>query len=72
MELPKFVSLDGCEMRLKDSQYWRDAGNWGVDYKIIDGKLLSWHWRLGHDWLHRVELIPITEEEWRKGNKGYV
>jgi hypothetical protein len=72
MELPKYVSLNGVEMRLRGKEYWRDAGLWGVNYKIKDGKLLSSHWRQGHDWLHGVELIPITEEEWRKGNAGYV
>lgn len=82
MELPKYVSLNGTEMRLREKEYWRDglrgkeywrdAGSWSVNYKIIDGKLLSWHWRQGQDWLHRVELIPITEKEWRKGNSGYV
>jgi len=72
MELPKYVSLNGVEMRLRGKEYWRDAGLWGVKYKIKDGKLLSSHWRQGHDWLHGVELIPITEEEWRNGNAGYV
>ena len=73
-ELPKYVKLGGSELRLRISQkdYWRDAGYWGVKYKIKDGKLLSSHWGQGHQWLHDVELIPITEEEWRKGNAGYI
>jgi hypothetical protein len=78
LKLPKYVSLNGTALKLEHTDdgnhyhYWRVAGLWGVDYKIIDGKLYSWHWRMGHDWLHRVELIPITEQEWRNDNRGYV
>lgn len=71
-DLPKFVMLGSSELRLKGNEYYRDAGMWGVGFRIKGGKLLSSHWRQGHDWLHNVELIPITEEQWKKGNEGYL
>ena len=71
MELPKYVKIDRTALRLKGDKYYRDAGQWSVGYKIIDGKLLSWHWRHGHPWLHRVELVECTEQEWRENNGGY-
>lgn len=71
MELPKYVSLNGTELRLKDNEYWRDAGLWGVGYKIVDGKLFSC-WIEEDAIIHNKELIPITEEEWRKGNGKYI
>ena len=61
-------------MRLVDDEndyrngYWRDAGLWGVGYKIKGDKLYSII--EGHPRLHNQELIPITEEEWRKVNHG--
>lgn len=72
MELPNYVKLNECELRLRGNEYWRDAGCWGVGFKIKNGKLLSSYWRKGHDKLHGIELIPISEEEWRNGNKGYI
>ena len=72
IELPKYVSLNGCELRLRNSEYWRDAGQWGVNYKIKNGKIFSSHYHQGNDHLHNIELIPISEENWRKGNDGYV
>lgn len=71
-ELPPFVSMNGIELRLRGKEYWRDAGLWSVNYKIIDGKLLSWCWRSPVHKYHRVELIPITEEKWRIGNIGHI
>jgi hypothetical protein len=70
--VPKYVSLNGVEMRLKGKEYWRDAGLWGVKYKIKNGKIFSSHRNQEQDWLDDIELIPITEDEWRKANKGYV
>jgi len=72
MRLSKYVKLLETEMKLDGDEYYRNAGNWSVKYKIIDGKLLSWHWNQGHNWLHRIELIPITKKEWEKGNRRYI
>lgn len=73
-KLPKYVRLGNTAMRLKEGakQYWRDAGLWGVDYRIKKGKLIAWCPNIGLDYLHRVELIEISEDEWRKANEGYI
>lgn len=68
--LPKFVKFGGG-MRLVCNRYYRDAGDWSVEYRIIDGELVSWCWGLGMPWLHRKPLIEITEEEWKIGNGQY-
>ena len=63
--LPKYVSIKGSAMRLKGNEYWKDGGLWGVHYYWDRDKLLSIH---PHEHLNKIELIEITEEEWRKGN----
>ena len=37
MELPKFVKLNNTALRLKGKTYYRDGGEWSVEYRIIDG-----------------------------------
>jgi len=69
-KLPKYVRLNMSELRLKDNTYYRDAGYWGVGYRHIDGKLVSWI--PNAPWIHNVELIEITEKVWRKANKAYL
>ncbi len=69
---PKFVMLGNSALRLRGDTYYRDAGNWDVKYKFIDGKLVSWNWGFGMPWLHRQPLIEITEEKYREDNAGYV
>lgn len=74
-ELPQYAMLKGTEMRLTDKhgekQYWRDAGLWGVKFRIKGDKVFAWCKSIAPH-LHNVELIPITEEEWRNGNEGYI
>ena len=70
-KLPKFVRLGASELRLIGGQYWRDGGRWGVSWNYIDGVLYSWNPYSDHTHLHKVELIEITEEEWRVGNGPY-
>jgi hypothetical protein len=70
-KLPKFVSLNGTALRLQYNQYYRDAGEWGIGYRIIEGVLLSWCWGSKMPWLHKQPLIEITEEEWRIDNGHY-
>lgn len=69
---PLYVSLKGTEMKYDphSDNYYRDAGAWSVDYRIADGKIFSVC--NGMDWLHDVELVVISHEEWLKGNDGYV
>jgi hypothetical protein len=71
-QLPKYVSLKGVAMRLtpQENQYYRHAGEWGVYYKVVDGKVFSKCPYL--PWIHNVELIPITEEQWKIDNQGYL
>ena len=70
-KLPKYVKLNNTALRLIGKTYYRDGGEWGVSYKIIDGVLLSWYPKMGMTWLHRKPLIEITEEEWRTDNGQY-
>ena len=71
MELPKFVKLNNTALRLKGKTYYRDGGEWSVEYRIIDGVLLSWAWERTMPWLHKKPLTEITEEEWREDNGRY-
>ena len=73
-----------CAMRLQKSEYWvgknsrweyyRHAGDWGICFKEVDGKLITSDDRYTEDipHLNGQELIPITEAEWRNDNKGYI
>lgn len=70
-EPPKFVKLGNSALRLVGKTYYRDGGNWGVQYRYIDGELVSWNWGRGMPWLHKKPLIEITKEEWRKDNHPY-
>jgi len=72
MNIPKFVSLNGIALQLRGKNYWRDGGEWQVEYRIIDDILMSWCWGIGLPQLHRIPLIEITEEEWRKNNGQYI
>lgn len=73
--LPKFIRLGSC-MRLVTYktkpleywEYWRDGGSWGIGFYIKDGKLYSKHYM---DYLNNKELVPVTEEEWRRCNGLY-
>lgn len=69
MEIPKFVRLGTSALRLTGKKYYRDGGNWEVDYKIINGKLFSWMPTVKN--LHKVELVKITEQQYADDNKGY-
>lgn len=75
IDLPLFVSINGTALMLRGNVYHRHAGLWDLDYKIIDGKLLSWcptNRYTKMPWLHRKPLIEITQDEWKKNNAGYV
>lgn len=83
MKLPLFVSMkhklssSGTAMRFKGNQYYRDAGAWSCGFKIKDGKLLSTdiYKKASFGPMPHLEnnfLVPISENEWRKDNEGYV
>lgn len=76
VKLPKYVKLNDSALVLREKEkvYFRHAGNWSIRYKIENGKLLSvvinpYTLTTGID---NVELIEITEQEWRDDNKGYI
>jgi len=76
-ELPVYVSMGGrTEMKLTEDkkEHYRIAGQWSVGYEVRDGKVFSVYNNeySPMPWLNNVELIPITEKEWREGNEGYV
>jgi hypothetical protein len=68
-KLPKYVRLLHTALRLKDgNKYYRDGGNWSVNFKY-DGLLMS----SSHiENLDNVELIQITQKEYEDENKGYL
>lgn len=72
MTPPKYASITkgGAALRLKENRYYyRDAGIWEVEFKEENGKFYSVS---DMEHLNGLELIPITKEEWLKGNEGYV
>jgi hypothetical protein len=64
---------DDYETRRPEWEYWRDGGQWGIHIREENGKLVSDAKRYGPElqYLDGQELIPITEEEWRKDNGQY-
>ena len=76
--LPKYVRMGMSErgtcLRLDGDEYWRDGGQWGVEYRFVGEQLISWnppdrfHPQFNMPWLHKVPLIEVTEEVWRKDN----
>ena len=71
-KLPQYVSLDGTALRLRGNEYFRDGGNWSVQYRLIGGVLHSWSDRKLHPQLHRRPLVEISEAMWRTDNGQYV
>lgn len=59
----------GTTLRLKEGEYYRDAGAWEVGYKWDGEELLSVS---DMDTLDNNKLIEVSEEEWRETNKGYI
>ena len=73
--LPLYISLGGkggTAMRYDKASdnYYRDAGIWDVDYKYMDGKLVSDCEHM--EWIHEKELVEITYEEWKQSNNVIV
>jgi hypothetical protein len=71
---PQFVTMgNGSALRLVNSgkSYWyyRDGGDWEVDFYERNGHLYSTD---DYDNLDNHLLTPITESEWRECNGQYV
>lgn len=80
-KFPPYVKASGVALRLHNPEqgnfgwrenhveYYRDAGFWSVDINIVGDKL----WTIAEgDKINNIELIPITKQEWRKDNRGYI
>ena len=75
---PKYVKLgpNGTALRLKrgdyysedEEVYYRDGGDWSINFQIKNNKIMSVSSMLH---LSNIELIEITEEEWRTSNGRY-
>ena len=70
---PRYVKFRGTALRhTGDGRYWRDAGQWALTARIVDGRLV-----VAVDKDHPVykangtELIEITHAQWAEDNKGY-
>lgn len=59
----------GSALRLKGATYYRDAGLWDVEFKVVNGFLLA---TSPHEHLDNAELFEIPKEEWEKDNRGYI
>ncbi len=66
---PQYVSINGISLRLVGDRYYRDAGDWFINYKVIDGVLISCRPDKKH--LHEIPLIEISKSEWEKENNAY-
>ena len=71
--LPQFVKMDGgCALRLRyngdKGYYYRDGGDWSVDYKIIGTVMIS---DSSMTSLSDKVLTPITRQEWAECNGYY-
>lgn len=71
-KLPKYVRMGHTAMRLSGDRYYRDAGDWGVGFRVVGGVLVSWVNGSTDGGIHNNPLIEITEEEWREDNQGYI
>ena len=67
---PIYVSLGGSALKLNGDRYYRVAGAWETDYKVVNGFLLSEI--PAHKHIHNVELVAISKEQWEEGNRGYI
>ena len=70
--IPKFVS-GGLRLRKTDSddndyEYYRDGGNWSVDFRFENGKIFSVS---NVEDVNNMELTEILKEEWREANQQY-
>lgn len=70
MNIPRFVKIKNSILRLVGENYYRDAGDWNIEYRTVDNVLVSWLPRVKH--IHNIPMVESTEEEWRESNQGYI
>lgn len=76
MEAPKFImfKINGdltTAMRLKDGVYYRDGGNWSTRFKIKGDKIFAVSSKRDISQTNGLELVEVTEAEWREDNGRY-
>lgn len=57
---------------LGENIYWRDAGQWGIKVKILDGNIVCDDTREVVSHLIPATFSEATFEQWREDNMGYV
>ena len=67
---PELKTRGTC-LRLHNGEYWRDGGQWGVDYMFIGNQLITWCPGNWHPQLHKRKLTEVTKEVWKEDNGQY-
>jgi len=70
---PPFVHMGHRALRLDGDRYYRDAGNWEVNYVWHGDKLYSRAPSHAEEktFLNGIELIKISEQAWQDDNYGH-
>lgn len=68
--LPLYVMAGHTAMRFitEDNQYYRDSGDWSIDYDLIDEKVYAKTDEIPE--LNGIELVEISFDEYYKDNYG--
>lgn len=70
---PKYAMVGNTEMRLKNNRYYRDAGNWDIGFKEVNGKLVTKSlYGMGMSHMRGLLITEITKEEYMFANKEYL
>lgn len=73
MEPPKYARVGTTEMiwEPERKQYYRPAGIWRISVKLWHGRYVSKPiYGMPHTFMW--EVVEITEDEYLKGNEGYL
>lgn len=70
---PKYARVGNTEMIWRESsqEYYRVAGRWSISVKLWHGRYVSRPIQ-GMPHTFMWEVVEITEEEYKKGNEGYL
>lgn len=67
---PKYISLFGTTMRLKNGEYFRENGQWAIGFYEKNGNYFAKSLYSETKNLEGVQLTPINENEWIEGEYG--
>jgi len=73
MNPPKYARVGTTEMIWipEKKEYYRHGGMWSISVKLWHGRYVSKPiYGMPHTFMW--EVVEITEEEWKKGNEGYL